>query len=470
MRDVRIELDTAGLLPDAAVRPLLDMFAAQPMGARRLALLLRRIDAALVERGFITSRARLERIDPARSLVRIGLVPGRVEAIRSPATTPAAMSRVLPLAVGDLLTQEALEQGVQQINRLRMAQARVNVLPGQEAGGSLIDVVLPVTHAATLSLGADNLGTRATGSGRLRVGLRTANRLGLFEEFQLAHVRSAGSAAALASLSLPDGYRTWSFTMSGSHSDSTIAGFPFESSARTVVLGANQVLALNASRRDALDLSFLRTRVARTLGPVELATRRSTVARLAWSRVGRHDDSQYYVEPALVSGLRGFGADEDVELLPRGHTHYQFTKWSLALGLVARDAAGSLELASQFHLQGSATGLPSGEQIHLGGLASVRGFDEAAIAGDRGYLLRCELRFPSAFKRSEYGLTPFLHLDQGAAERVGDQRHVLAGAGAGLRGATADLVWEAVLSTPLRRPEDQRAAGWTFRFSIGYAI
>ncbi len=465
-----IEIDGAGLLPAPVRASLIDEFSAVPLGVRRIALLLRRVDAQLVEAGWITSRSRLVALDPARNLLRIEVVPGRVEAIRSNDVPPPAMARALPLAAGDVLTQEALEQGVQQINRLRLMQAQVRVLPGTQDGSSVIDLALQGVRSTSLSVGADNLGTRSTGTGRARVGLRFGNHLGLFEDIQLMHLRSAHSEALLASLSVPDGFNTWSATLSGSRSDSTIAGLSFASSARTAVIGWNRVLTLDAVRRDALDLSIQRTRIARTLGPIELDTRRSTVARLAWTRTGRFGAAQYFVEPSLSVGLRSVGADVDAERLPASHTHYQFAKWSLAAAAVARDDGGRVEFASQLTVQRTGVSLPGAEQLLLGGLTSVRGFDEATVAGDTGYILRCEVRFPTLVGHDALAATPFLHFDQGATRLIDGPRMTLAGAGAGVRGSTQDFVWEAVISTPLRRPEGLPDSGWTVRFTVGYAI
>jgi len=246
-----IEIDAAGLLPAHVLASLTDEFSAVPLGVRRIALLLRRLDARLVEAGWITSRSRLATLDPARNLLRIEVVPGRVEVIRSTDAPPSAVARAFPLAPGDVLTQEALEQGVQQINRLRMVQAQVRVLPGAQDGRSVIDLALRPGQSTSVSIGADNLGTRSTGTGRARVGLRFGNRLGLFEDIQLMHLRSAHSEALLASLSVPDGFNTWSATLSGSSSDSTLAGLSFDSSARTAVIGWNRVLTLDAERRES---------------------------------------------------------------------------------------------------------------------------------------------------------------------------------------------------------------------------
>jgi hemolysin activation/secretion protein len=131
---------------------------------------------------------------------------------------------------------------------------------------------------------------------------------------------------------------------------------------------------------------------------------------------------------------------------------------------------GTTAGASQLTLQRTGVSLPGAEQLLLGGLNTVRGFDEAAVAGDTGYLLRCEVRFPGVFGRDTRVATPFVHFDQGATRLIDGPRMTLAGAGAGVRGSTPDFVWEAVISTPLRRPEALPDSGWTIRFALGYAI
>lgn len=470
LHDVRIEIGAPGLLADAEASELLVPFAGLPLGTRRMALLLRRIDARLVSHGWITSRARVESIDAATRTIRIAIVPGRVEAIRGHGVSQSGLARVFPVQTGDVLDQSALEQGIRQINRLRLIQAQVQVLPGEQVGGSVIDVRLQGERRLGASIALDNAGSPATGRGRVRAGLSFANVLGLYEDVQIVHLRSAHSSALLASVALPYGFDTWSLTASGSSSESEVGGFTLDTSARTVLLAWNRVLALHAERRDAIDLSVQRSRIARRIGPIELLTRRSTVVRAAWSRVGRAGEYQYFVEPSVSAGLRAAGADEDAAHLPDGHVHYQFVRTGLAAGLVGRPGEGHIEYALQANAQYARVGLPGGEQLYLGGFSSVRGFEEALMAGDRGHVLRAELRFPHLWRTQGAAVVPYLHLDHGAVRSAGGNGAALAGAGAGLRGEHGDLNWDVVISTPLHKPDGLEVGDWTVRFVVSCAI
>jgi hemolysin activation/secretion protein len=208
----QIRIDAAGLIDDAGVARIVQPFLAVPLGRRRIELLLRQLDAQLVEAGWITSRARLVAFDQGQATLSIEVVPGRMEGMRAAGLQSDALARAMPVKEGDVLSLQALEQGVQQINRLRMYQAQARILPGSAAGTSLLDILLTEGRSWSLGFGFDNQGTRTTGSGRLRTTGRVGNLFGALDDMQFAYVKSARSDAVLASVTLPAGYGLWSAT------------------------------------------------------------------------------------------------------------------------------------------------------------------------------------------------------------------------------------------------------------------
>jgi hemolysin activation/secretion protein len=470
LRGYRIVLDDAGLLDEADMRALLAPYSDIDLGMARLSLLLRRIDAALVLRGLVTSHAHVRTVDPERQVIEIAVVPGRVAAIRSESADRRALGRAFPVKEGDVLDQMALEQGVQQINRLRARQASVQILPGARPGDSVLDIDVSGAASVGASAGVDNLGNAATGRSRLRAGLHASDLFGLFEDMQFARVHSAGSEATIASFALPSGYSTWSATYAASHSDVDVLGLALDTSVRTAVFGWNRVVGLNDRLRDAFDLSITRTRIARSLEDLALRTRRTSVLRLAWSRSGAWGDGQFLIEPALSLGLRGFGADEDAPGIPDTFVHNQFRKLAMTVACALPLSRGGVDLDLRLHAQHAEVALPAAEQIVLGGMHSVRGFDEALLAGDRGYNVRTELRLPAWQGPLEAALRAFLHLDAGRARAVGNRADFLSSFGAGMRGQAGGAMWEAVLSTPLAEPSRFPRDRWTVHFMFAYSI
>ncbi len=466
----QIRIDAAGLIDDAGVARIVPPFLAVPLGRRRIELLLRQLDAQLVEAGWITSRARLVAFDQGQATLSIEVVPGRMEVMRAAGLQSDALARAMPVKEGDVLSLQALEQGVQQINRLRMYQAQARILPGSAAGTSLLDILLTEGRSWSLGFGFDNQGTRTTGSGRLRTTGRVGNLFGALDDMQFAYVKSARSDAVLASVTLPAGYGLWSATFSGSGSSFEMAGLDLTSRALTGVLSWSRVLAISRERRDALDLSLSRAALDRRIEGTDLAGEHTTVLRAAWTRVGRGERFQYYVEPALSVGVSLLGATRDASALQRADSHRQFVRWVLGAGVVVRSDGGAFEYAGQLTIQHSSTGLIGSEQLHVGGLASVRGFDEAVESGDRGYVLRNELRLPEAFRAAPFQAVPFLHVDQGGSRRIGGDTGTLTSVGIGARGAGGGLLWEGVASLPIRHAPGLARDAWRVHFSVSFEI
>ncbi|HEY9193149.1 MAG TPA: ShlB/FhaC/HecB family hemolysin secretion/activation protein [Methyloversatilis sp.] len=466
----RIDVDAQGLLNDGELMAIIEPFLQLPLGRRRLDLLLRKLDARLVERGWVTSRVRLLSIDVESARVLIEVVPGRVARISASGMAPATVDRVVPVAAGEVLSLEALEQGVRQINRLRMYQAQVRISPGTAPATSLVDITLNGGRPWSVSIGADNQGARSTGAERWRLNGRFENLSGWLDDLQIGYLHSVRSDAALASWTIPAGFDLWSATVSASRSVIGLDGIDLHSRAFTAMLGWNHVLAISRERRDAWDVSLACSRLARSVGDTALAEDRSTVLRLAWNRTAQGDDRPYFVEPSLTFGLPALGATRDAPGLPPTHTHHEFTKWAFTAGWVVRIPYGGFDYAGQFSGQYSRASLIGQEQIHLGGLASVRGFDESVVSGDSGYLLRHEIRRAGVTNRNSVTVTPFVHMDHGAVWLVGGPRNSLASIGTGMRGGSGGAIWEAGVSVPVQREPDSVRRAWHFHFSVSYEI
>lgn len=463
----RIRVTSHGLVAPAVIETTLAPYRALDIGDARLDLLVRQLTARLVEAGRITSRAVVTRVSQRERLIDIELMAGRIEAIHADGLSADALDRAMPLRTGDTLSIEALEQGLHQINRLRMFDARIRILPGSTALNNRVDLSMQTVRSWRVSVGLDNQGQQSTGTGRARIQTRIENTLGLLDDIQLAYLRSERSEALLGSVAVPDGFNTWSATVSASHSSIALQGFEYDTRSTTVVFGFNRVLRLDREGRDAFDLSLIRARSARRFGPIGLQTDRSTVVRGAWTHLTRRARHQLYIEPAISIGLAALGAIEDDDALRKTDTHHQFVKLALNAGAVAI-VTPALEYAAQLQAQRSHVSLAGLEQMSLGGLASVRGFRDAALSGDTGYALRQELRFPNAFGPSAPALTPYAHLDAGAVWLTGAERLSLSSLGLGLRHNADGLIGEAVISAPLRRTHFNDNHSWRLHFQLAY--
>jgi len=471
--NARIAVDDAGLPVGNPVSATVARFLGLPLGANRLELLLRQLDARLVEAGFVTSRALLESASADTGEVRIRLQPGCLDGIRNGGDSgESAFARAFPIRRGDVIRLPDVEQGIHQINRLRLYQAQVTLRPGDSPGGSVLDLALGLGKPWRASLGVDNQGSSATGQNRLRAGFGFDDALGVLDAFQVQALASSHSRAALASLAVPRGYETWSLTASGSQSTQRLPGkLEVRSSAWTALTGWNRVLGLSAEGRDSVDLTMTRSRFGRRIEGTSLDADRLTVLRAAYSHVRRSPAAHWYVEPALSAGVPVFGAQHDPDGLERGSVHAQFVKIGVNAGLVVPIAQGTAESSLQAAGQASRVGLHGSEQLSLGGLSSIRGFREGAIAGDSGFLLRGEIRLPRALGNLQgWGqAVPYAHLDYGMARLAQADRRNIASAGVGMRWSGYGAVLETVVSHPIAGPGALRE-GARVHFSVGMEI
>ena len=462
--DIAIEGDT--LLGEDLQRQIAAPFVGQELGQRRIDLLLRRLTAAYLERGYATTRAYLPPQNLASGRLTVTIIPGTIERIEvdgSAAGGPSASA--FPAGAGDTLRLSDLEQAVDQINRLRSRQAEARIQPGQTPGTSTIAIDSHAERPWRLVLGADNYGQRTTGDQRQRVGVEVDNLLGAWDAWSFQQVYSAHSQTSLFAFSVPAGYGTFSYSWADSASrvmvTDTVAS---RTQAQSHTLGWNHVIARDQTSRWAIDATLAQRAAQRRLDDIVLAPQHNATGRLAVGALFRGEKGAATIDFGYARGLNAFGADGDIPGLPRSAPHNEFEKWDVA---VSGSWALTPDLLWRGNLVGqtSRTGLPGHEQLFLGGSGTVRGFREGVLSGDKGAFTRQELHLPRLLGQEPvaagWHFAPFAFLDASSSRLASDTGYrQLVSAGLGLRGgwkgATADIAW----GKPLAAPTGIDRSGW----------
>ena len=456
----RIEVQGEGVLPAAVVARRLRPFIGLDLGAARIGLLLQGLNADLIEAGLITSRAYVVNQNLAGGVLTLRIVPGRIEAIHYNGELLAGdlfaergVRLALPMGEGDILQLRDIEQGLDQLNRVSGRQAQVRILPGETPGGSILDFADPPAPSAWRAwLGADNQGSRGTGSRRLRLGLETGDLLGLRETFAVGYTGSLETNALNASLSLPRGYDTFSFITTWSEYQSLVGNVALLHGTSTNQAATwNRLLFRDRDTKVASDLALSLRQARREINNLALAPQKLAVLRLGLNRLTRFESpqaaGQWTLEGGFSRGLDVLGATGDAG---DGAARSRFGKL---------DGSGSavLQLPGRWNLRGNGamqwSGVPlySSEQIFLGGVASVRGFSESAAGGDRGGYWRTELGHSLA--PAGMHLEPFLFADAGHVRSLATgTAATLMSVGAGLRLAAPAGVFEMIAGHPAVKP------------------
>lgn len=464
---------------ERAVRP----FAHRRLGVNRINLLLSRLNVRLVDAGYITSRAYVSDQNLAAGTLRLTVVPGIIETLRyDGADLPAhgwdrpGLRLALPFAAGDILYLRDIEQGIDQLNRLRGNNVEVKIEPGAAAGGSIVDIVNKPGRRWQALLGVDNQGSEVTGMTRYRASVDAGNLLGMMENLSVGYTGSLDTNALNASLSIPFGYGTMTLLETWSEYQSLIGTTALMlGTSRNEALAWNYLFHRDRDSKAAFDLSLSRRSANRNINNLELLPQRLAVLRAGANRLRRfavnQGNGQWTLDLGISQGLARLGADRDAANLPAAAARSQFTKVDVA-GALLLPIAGKLSWRGSVSGQTSRVPLFSSEQLFAGGVATVRGFAESAVGGDRGWLTRNEIvheGMPPFMSR--YKADPFLYCDAARVTTLADGRkRSLAAVGAGLRLNLGSGGLELLFGRPIAAPADLPNVRWRLNAALTWMI
>lgn len=484
----RIEVKGEAMLPQAQIDRIIAPFIGKRLGAKRINLLLRRFTEAFVDAGLLTTRAYVQQQNLGSGLLSITIVPGRIEAIRLNGKTlrerdaaagaagdpvgggwltDAGTLLASPAAVGDVLRIADLEQGVEQINRLRRNQAEMQILPGSTAGASIIAISNTPGDRFRFNLGFDNYGSPSTGVSRTRFGIDVDNALGLQEGLSFSYIGSLDTNALVASAALPLGYHLFSYTAAVSEFQNLL-GDTALMYGRTLAqtFGWNYVFSRSRHGSSALDVTLTRRKADRDINDFPLDQQRLTVLRAAIAtrrRIGSEAQAGSWLGALGFSkGLHALDASSDAPDIHDDDAHSQFTKLDLSAAMtlpLARAGAVAWNWRGAFSGQWTRVALFGSEQIFAGGAGSVRGFRDGVISGDRGFTLRNELAASELPEWRGMRFEPYAFLDAGRTQLIAEGRYrQIAGAGFGLRMEARFLhqlvAGEVLLGHALQQPDE----------------
>jgi hemolysin activation/secretion protein len=373
----------------------------------------------------------------------------------------------MPAAVGDVLNLADLEQGVDQINRLRRNQAEMQILPGQMPGGSIVAFSNKPADRFRFNAGVDNYGSQSTGTTRTRVGMDADNLLGFQEALSLTYVGALDSNALVFSTAVPVGYNTFSYTGSLSQYQSLIGNTALlYGDTLGHLFGWNRILSRGQSGKTSLDVTLSRRLSGRNINNLDLDPQTITVLRVGANRQQRliwnEQQANWTVDAGVSRGLKAFGANADAAGIQDTEAHSQFTKLDTNVTLTLPIGAAGKQAwiwRSQLSGQWTKQALFGSEQIFAGGMGTVRGFREGGISGDRGFYMRNDWTWARAPQPFDIRFEPYLFTDAGRTQLIAEGRYrQLAGAGAGIRIqrrlGKAELSGELLIGRALQQPDE----------------
>lgn len=382
-------------------RPFLD----KCLALAQLADLVKQLNRLFLERGLVTTRAFL----PEQSLndgeLQIRIVVGKVQGYESESLTPRNIKWAFPLDAGDVLNLRDIEQGLDQVNRLRSNNATIDMLPGDKPGQTVVNVKNDPGFwlGGRLSVEGDSIQQGDDYRGRLDVFaddlLGVDDALVINGNQSLAERSHSKSYGFGLDYSVPWRYNL--FTLSGNQ-------FKYENvvqgTNRTfVVSGDSQVIDASANRTlyrgqstkldGLIGLAAKKTNNYIEDARIDVSSRKLSIGRIE-VRIKQFigQDMTAFASLTAEHGLRILGADDDRQ--GGFPDDAQFRKYRFYGALNKPVWNWRVGLTGQY--QHSPDRLPASEQVLVASSSLITGFNDFSLAGDSGGWLKLDIDSPYA--------------------------------------------------------------------------
>ncbi|QPN44474.1 ShlB/FhaC/HecB family hemolysin secretion/activation protein [Priestia aryabhattai] len=425
-----------------ALEPAIQALIKPCMGIADINHLLKAITQRYVHAGYPASRPYLRQAPAHDTPLDIVIIEGFVESIELAAELPLSLNSAFPHLLGNPLYLPDLEQGLDQLNRLRAYELSADLLPGELQGGTRV-LLQPRQVASRWHLDSrfDNRGSPLTGRHRLNLGIGVDSPLGLNDDLRLSlstTVIDAPGRSQGVTLYYSIPYGPWSFTLNvgqlrynapipqGRHDSNGNSSYQSVSAER--MLWRNQYGMLSASAR--LDRKQLINRAGSAVIGLQSPTLTSVEAglNLLWL-----DHGLWNAYIGVAQGTRWLGAEQPAQHAAAPQLDFRKYRASL-LHLRQGPANWPWRWQSELGLQYSTDVLPAVEQMLLSDDSAVRGFRLRTYSGASAATWRNTFSQPLPLPwTTPATVRPYLGLDLGW-ERLaqGASPRRLAGATAGI--------------------------------------
>uniref|UniRef100_UPI0038B2B575 ShlB/FhaC/HecB family hemolysin secretion/activation protein n=2 Tax=Verminephrobacter aporrectodeae TaxID=1110389 RepID=UPI0038B2B575 len=478
----------ANQLADGSPDPATD----RCLGTRGVNLVMRRIQNAIIARGFVAARVLAgPQSHLAEGRLELTLFPGRIRHIRfAPETDGRATQwNAVPARPGDLLNLRDIEQALENFKRVPGAESDIQIVPAEgpdaEPGQSDLIIQWRQGFPFRVNLSADDSGSRASGKYQGSVTVSYDHWWTLNDLFYISrsHDLGGGDPGARGTrghtvhYSLPFGYWLLGFTASQNRYHQSVPG----ATQTYVYSGTSQNGEGKLSRLIYRD-----------------AVRKTTLSLKGWTRASKNfiDDTEVEVQRRRTAGVdvgvahrefigsatldanlnyrRGTGAWNSLpaheEAFGEGTSRPKIITADAQFNASFSPGNQRLRYTGAWRAQWNRTPLVPQDRFSIGSRYTVRGFDgENQLLAERGWLLRNDLGWALGQSGQELYVGADYGQVRGPSSGVLLGKH-LSGAAIGLRGALKGFSYEVFAGRPISRPKGFKTSGRVAGFSANWSF
>ena len=445
----KIVTDESAVLSEAELAAITAPYEGRTVTLQDVYAVVDKINALYNEKGYLTCRAFLPPQTIKDGTIKLLLVEGRTDAYSvsgNSYTKSAYITKRLHLREGEIANIKQLNKDMLLFNATNSTQLRIVMKPGSTQGTTTYEIAAYEPKRDNWTIFEDNAGSESSGQYRTGLFFNTKSLSGSCDPFSIGTVLSEGTKAANATYSHSLGRSGTKLNLlySTNASKTIDGGFKnqVKGHANSFGLGFVQPLVVNETTRTELSLDYSYQNSKSDFLSFNIVDDTVNDVALGFAMTNYGSSSILYQKHSYV---RGYGE----RLRSDDSKNFGFYKFN---GLYQKQYTTGQSVNLRADAQWSGTdGMVSARQYYIGGMYSVRGYEENYLGGDSGFTFSAEYQVPviagstNAFTFFDYG-----HVYSNAQSNDADS--ILASVGLGLRSnigknCSASLT----LGVPLRR-------------------
>ena len=444
------------------------------LGSRGINQVMRRIQNAIIRRGYVTTRVLASPQDLKTGTLTLTLIPGRIRNIRFAEGTDqrATKSNALPARPGDLLNLRDIEQALENFKRVPTADADIQITPTEDknAQPGESDVVIKWKQGFPfrLTLSMDDSGSKSTGKYQGGITVSYDHWWTLNDLFYVSYNHDLGGGDSgkrgtqnhVIHYSVPYGYWLLGLTTSKNNYHQEVAGttqnYIYSGTSQNSDIKISRLVYRDATRKDIISLRGWYRESQNYIDDTEVEVQRRRMA--GWELGASHKEFiGSAVFDANLNYRHGTGA-----MNSKPAPEEAFNEGTSRPSIISADAQTNIPFLigkerfrynALWRQQWNRTPLVPQDRFSIGGRYTVRGFDgESVLMGDRGWLIRNDI----GWTVHPAGHELYLGLDYGEVGGQSTKNLIgtsLAGAVLGLRGNIKGVNYDAFVGHPIHKPE-----------------
>lgn len=440
-------------------------------GGKNVINFVKELENLYLEKGYITTRVK---IDIENSNFKAGkiqciVIEGYIENIvMNGENNNSKIFASFPTKEKEVLNIKDLDQGIDNLNSISANNAKLDILAGENLGGSIIDIKNETSKKISAAVNYNNLGQKSTGEERIKLALTIEDFLGINDSFTGSYQRKLGRNKKYNdnenfSFYYRIPFKYWEFSIIKDQSEykNTITGLgqSYKSTgiSKNMNYSLRRVIHRNEVGKTTLGLTLTNKETKNYIDDEKLilSSRKLSVLKLDIGHQRRLFNGMFFGEIAYYEGLKRFGAErDDWEYKDSTSPKAQFQKYTMDINWYKPFKINNQNFSYRFSFSGQYSDdiLYSSEKMSIGDDTTVRGFKENSIMGDKGIYIRNELAYNYNF------LEPFIAYDIGRVKDVTKDEYYekhgteLSGASIGVRVYFKYFTASITYSKPLTAP------------------